>query len=50
WIRQRCQREERVKLRVGVWKYLESVNIDLKVHHRVTLRIVHVEQRATVHG
>ncbi|MCD9646151.1 hypothetical protein HAX54_035719, partial [Datura stramonium] len=49
-IRQRCQREERVKLRMGVWKCLESINIELKVHHRVTLRIVRVEQRATVHG
>ncbi|MCD7451363.1 hypothetical protein HAX54_011292, partial [Datura stramonium] len=50
WIRQRCQLEERVKLRGGVWKYLESVNVKLKVHHRVTLRMVCVEQRATVHG
>ncbi|MCD7447090.1 hypothetical protein HAX54_023119, partial [Datura stramonium] len=50
WIRQRCQRKERVKLRVGVWKCLESVNIELKVHHCVTLSIVCVEQCATVHG
>ncbi|MCD9643030.1 hypothetical protein HAX54_030134, partial [Datura stramonium] len=50
WIRQRCQREEQVKLRGGVWKCLESVNIKLKVHYRVTLRMVRVEQRATVHG
>ncbi|MCD7467600.1 hypothetical protein HAX54_005127, partial [Datura stramonium] len=49
WIRQRCQREERVKLRGGVWKCLESINIKLKVHHRVTLRMVHIEQRAIVH-
>ncbi|MCE3215494.1 hypothetical protein HAX54_002592 [Datura stramonium] len=50
WIRQRCQREELVKLQMGVWKCLESVNIELKVHHCVTLRIVRVEQRATIHG
>ncbi|MCD9641784.1 hypothetical protein HAX54_028220, partial [Datura stramonium] len=50
WIRQRCQRKERVKIRVGVWKYFKSVNIELKVHHRVTLRIVRVEQSATLHG
>ncbi|MCE3216031.1 hypothetical protein HAX54_004535 [Datura stramonium] len=49
-IRQRCQREERVKLREGVLKCLESVNIKFKVHHRVTLRMVLFEQRATVHG
>ncbi|MCD7459240.1 hypothetical protein HAX54_040369, partial [Datura stramonium] len=47
WIRHRCQSEERVKLRGGVCKYLEGVNIKLKVHHRVTLRMVRVEQRAT---
>ncbi|MCD9559841.1 hypothetical protein HAX54_018164, partial [Datura stramonium] len=40
--------EERVKLRVGIWECLESVNIELKVHHRVTLRIFHVEQH--LHG
>ncbi|MCE3217102.1 hypothetical protein HAX54_010383, partial [Datura stramonium] len=50
WIRQRFQLEERVKLRGGLCKYLESINIKFKFHHRVTLRMVHVEQRATIHG
>ncbi|MCE3216037.1 hypothetical protein HAX54_004547, partial [Datura stramonium] len=50
WIKQKFQQEERVKLRVGVWKCLERINIDLEVHNCVMLRIVHNEQRATVHG
>ncbi|MCD9559665.1 hypothetical protein HAX54_017802 [Datura stramonium] len=31
-------------------QYLEGVKRELKVPHRVTLRMVHIEQRAILHG